>query len=861
MWLRSVTRLMVLSVVVSQALSGVGHAATYTFDGGAAGDTSNWFNANNWSPNGVPGAGDTAINPGFTVSLNGNNVTVAGLQTSGDLQNGSIRVTSDFEWTSGTLNTTVTIPAGGVANITGTADKALNGIAFNNAGTVNWSGSGRINGGNSAIFNNQAGGVFNAQTDGQLFIYTFGGQPTFNNLSGATFNKSGGSATTTVDSWAFNSAGAIGAAAGEVDFNTNAGFDDGSTFIGAGASRLVGGNVTLSGAITAGSAAGPGNVDVDGAVVTGGTGNGTSCTLTRAGSGLFTWSSGNFQGTLNLAAATTMNINGTADKAFNGATFNNNGTVNWSGTGRINGGNSAVFNNQSGATFNAQTDGQAFIYTFGGQPTFNNLTGATFNKSGGTGVTSLDSWSFTDTGTMNVPAGIVNLNTTLSIGDGANFTGAGRSRVSGGNVAIAGHITAANGATVEWGGGAVTGNAASPAILDRSGTGVYQWTAGNLLGTLRIPAGSRFDILGTADKAFNGATFSNAGTVNWTGPGRINGGNSTVFNNQSGGSFNLQSDGQLFIYTFGGQPTFNNLTGATINKLSAGTTAIDSWIINTSGLVNATKGVLTFNTTLNLNNGATFAGAGRSRITGGNILITNTVRANSPAALEFGGGNITGAAASLVSAGSGYFIWSAGTILGTNSLHAGSRLDIMGTADKAFNGGTFNNGGTVNWSGTGRINGGNSAVFNNQAGAIFNAQTDGQLFIYTFGGQPTFNNLAGATFNKSGGNGVTALDSWNFSTSGFINVRSGTITFNTTQHLNNGANFAGAGLTRFIGGNTGISGTATVANGATVELAGGNITGDTARPGTLARGGTGLWRWTAGTMLGSLQVLSSTLGS
>ena len=67
---------------------------------------------------------------------------------------------------------------------------------------------------------------------------------------------------------------------------------------------------------------------------------------------------------------------------------------------------------------------------------------------------------------------------------------------------------------------------------------------------------------------------------------------------------------------------------------------------------------------------------------------------------------------------------------------------------------------------------GTDAVFNNLAGATFNAQNDTNL---TFGGgSPQFNN--DGTFVKSGGTGVTAVSNGvTFANSGSVDVQTGTL--------------------------------------------------------------------------------------
>src|SRR5687767_7915318 len=73
------------------------HAVDYTFDGGAAqdtppGDSQLWADARNWSPDGIPGAGDSVtIGTGnFPVVNLPSSVTVARLNLGGATLNGGV---------------------------------------------------------------------------------------------------------------------------------------------------------------------------------------------------------------------------------------------------------------------------------------------------------------------------------------------------------------------------------------------------------------------------------------------------------------------------------------------------------------------------------------------------------------------------------------------------------------------------------------------------------------------------------------------------------------------------------------------------------------------------------------------------
>ena len=218
----------------------VARAASYTWDGCI---DSNWNDARNWVPEGIPGPNDTiTVGPQHPCGecdflpcppppqsnlLYGSNQTVAGLNLTGGVINGSLTVSSSTvvsNWT-GTINevtSTVTIASGtrvnfDSVNLKGTvviapsavvniASLSLNGIV-ENSGTVNLLGN--ITGTSTGFFNNA--GIFNLQTEGAFFN---GGL--FNNTG--TFNKTSGTGVATFRNCHVDNSGTFNVTTGMVKF-------------------------------------------------------------------------------------------------------------------------------------------------------------------------------------------------------------------------------------------------------------------------------------------------------------------------------------------------------------------------------------------------------------------------------------------------------------------------------------------------------------------------------------------------------------------------------------------------------------------------------------------------------------------
>jgi hypothetical protein len=627
-------------------------AATLELSGGsqAAGANSSITGAGNVTFSGatvnVAGSytvtGTTTVTGG-TVTF-ANDTTVAALTLSGGtlMGDGNMTVSGLVTWTGGTMQGGGhTIANGGMA-ISGNNGKTLDARTLDNAGTATWTGTGNIGMNNDAVWNNLAGSVLDAQNDATIG----GGSATFNNAG--TFQKSAGTATTTLSAY-LNNSGTVDAASGTISL-PGGGFNTGTYTVEAGAALLFGGGTQ---SLRAGSSvSGAGNVTFSGAnatlagtyTVTGTTtiSNGTvsfdnnaavpaltfsNGTLTGASdltvSTQLTWTGGTMTGAGRTISNGTMTISG-GGKQLIGRTLTNAGTTTWTGTGDINVMYDAIWNNQSGAVMDVQGDARFGTDSiFHAQGVFNNA--GTFKKSAGSGTTH-GMLTFNNTGTVDAASGILDL-------DGGGLS--------------SGTFTTETGATLEFSGG-------SPFLMSASSVS----GAGNVI----------FD-----SETFNNLHMTIAGSYNVTG--------TTTFQSAAGSAPPVEFD--------------HDATMATLN-LGTGT----------------------------------LSGAGT-------VTVTGTLN------------------------------WTGGTLSGDGQLVTSGSMAISGSGGKNLDGRTLNNAGTVTWTGGGNINGGNNAVFNNQSGAVFDAQTDA-----TLGGGIVFNNAG--TFKKSAGTGTTTVNAL-FSNTGTLDVETGTV--------------------------------------------------------------------------------------
>ncbi|RME85977.1 MAG: hypothetical protein D6775_01350, partial [Caldilineae bacterium] len=333
---------------------------------------------------------------------------------------------------------------------------------------------------------------------------------------------------------------------------------------------------------------------------------------------------------------------------------------------------------------------------------------------------------------------------------------------------------------VNLSGGTLTGSG------DLTVNGTFNWSGGTISGSGVLTVTGPLNISGNADKHLSG-TLNNQGTATWTGAGRILFNSKNVFNNQAGATFDIQTDSSA-SYFYGSPGSFNN-AGTVTKSAGSGTTLFYAVDFNNSGAVNVNSGtlklagggsdtgdftiaagsVLQFAGGTHSLDGVAFGGAGTVEITSGTVNTTGGgATVSGSATLDLSGGTLGGDGPMTVN---GTFNWSGGTVSGSGAFTVNSPLNISGSNAKYLSGRTLSNGGTATWTGTGYIYLNSGAVFDNQAGATFDIQTDSWV-DWSVGDIGHFNNAG--TVTKSAGSGVAGFDVA-FNNSSAVNVNSGTL--------------------------------------------------------------------------------------
>lgn len=862
--------------------------------------------------------GATLTGPG-TLQISGSNATFTGNQTSSariGLSSGNLNITGVTTTSGGLALTGGTLSAAGTLNIgdpatissgtlTGTGNvnlqsgvaiggsaSVLGGVKLNLDDASTWT-AGSLTGGGGSTVTIKPGASLTTNFDGTLYNTT-GGATLANQ---GTFTKAGGLGQTYIDA-VFNNTGTLNVQTGTVNLaeggnltgvvNISAGatlalssqnftLTDSLTLGGLGQLLISGGNATLAGnrsstvhlAVSSGNLSVTGNTAATGLTLTGGTLS-VPGTLTIGDPASLT--GGTLTGSGNLTLNSGVSLVGSIS-VLGGLKLNLDDSSTWtSGSITVGGGSSITV--KSGASLTTNFDGA--LYSTTGSGTFANQ--GTLTKSGGSGTTYLD-LPLTNTGTLNVQSGTLNLaeggsssgtvnvssgaalvlnQNTFTFQDGAQLTGAGTIRTSGGTTEFVGNHTATTTLALTSGNLSVSGNTTTSGAGSISG-GTYKGP-GNLTfgGTLTISGGTlegagTLTANGGADitGSFNlnsGRNLVLGGNSTWS-AGSISGGNSTV---------TIKPDASLTT-THNGSLTYGTTRSTVVNQgtiaktTATGTTQFNA-IVQNSGKLAVERGIFELagggfssgivelaadailaitGETFAFQTGSTITGAGRVRVTSGTATFTGGQTTTASFELD-NSGKMTFEG---VTATSGKGIFQGGTLNGAGTLSfadlvtLGGSVTLSGTGTLNANGGasldgsitltgsqTLALGGNSTWS-AGSISSGSGATLAIKAGVTLANTHDGNLYYSGTGARTTIQNLG--TFAKTTANGTTVLDAL-FTNTGVIDVQTGTLELDAGGSSSGTINIA-SGATLAIGGGTFVFNAGSAVNGpGTLRVLGGS---------------------------------------
>jgi hypothetical protein len=275
---------------------------------------------------------------------------------------------------------------------------------------------------------------------------------------------------------------------------------------------------------------------------------------------------------ITVAGSGSVNMNGV---------FYNNGLLHHTNTATLNLVNNTTFENQAGGIYNLEGDGGV-----AGSGYFNNS--GLLRKSGGNGTSSFNS-SF----------GFDNLNGTIEVDSGTlSLAGSGVSS-NGTFIVASGAVLDLTSVNDPYWAGLVTGSGAGTVSL-RSGTlhtspsltlnmpdGLFQWTGGTLSGAT---INSNVITVAGSGSVYVNNVFYNRGLIRHTNTAMLNVVNTTTFENQAGGIYNLEGDGGV-----AGSGYFNN--SGLLRKSGGNGTSIFNGISfnNQNGSIEVDSGQLSLN--------------------------------------------------------------------------------------------------------------------------------------------------------------------------------------------------------------------------------------------------------------------------
>lgn len=564
-------------------------------------------------------------------------------------------------------------------------------------------------------------------------------------------------------------------------------------------------------------------------------------TLRAYANSRWTWSSGSLNGGVEISPNARLNLEGTASKVLGGGVLRNQGSVQWRGTGdivavgayRIE--NLSYFEVQNDQRFQ---DAHYYDYT---SPVFYNA--GLFRKTSGTNATVFleDNQGFvlTNAGYLQIDAGSLSLRSSTQLGEGGTILGTGPVSQDHGTVTLSGGTTLLTGSRFVVRNATIAGSGA----FGGAGALVFSNSA-TFAGNLTIASGGTLHILSDNWVNLNwDSALTNFGTVLWEGNCDIRGSRQRLVNSGTFLARNLSGRFTDFDYYDYLPMQFLNL--GVFRRDVAGTNVFDTdnqgVRFHNCGTLDVAAGVLGLNGGGSSTNGVfapgpagilQFAGldhylypgsrfdvSGQLRLLAGSITqvgVTHTVK--SGGVLEVAGGTFDGIGEL---GGPGTFVWSGGTLGGTNTLLANGTMNITGSATKYIaRDSTLLNQGTIVWTLTGDIAGSRGSLIRNVG--VFDAQNDQSLTDYDYYDYvgATFENLG--TLRKSNSTNLTSFladnQGFTLTNAGLVEARSGVISLRSGTRLGNGGSFTGAGVTRQDANTVTIFGTNTVLAGGRFQL-------------------------------------------
>ncbi|MBI3923125.1 MAG: hypothetical protein HY318_17020, partial [Armatimonadetes bacterium] len=829
-------------------------AAPVSWTGG--GDGQSWSDKDNWSTQQAPGFGDdVSIGGGKTVVLNGSgwyanslncagllivnggltinaassvtdltisstgsftlngNTTLGTVSLAGSLYgSGNLTLNNTFTWTGGLLSGSGLVTNTKQLLVSGSADKVFSARTIANNGTITWSGSGRLGLSYGATLQN--GGTFDIQGDALMFDST--GNCSIPNTG--SIKKTGGAGTTTLGVPLTNNGGTLQADSGILELQVAGTLNGGTLGAASGATLLFSRNFVVSGTLVGAVSGSVKIATTSGQLKVSPSG----ATLNLTGNG-FEWGESALIGAQDSSNPGTLTNQGvmrmTGDsilqtKILVTTTLKNEGTILLTGNQPIVINSAGVLENRG--VFDIQNAGDVTFYnpvtyTVG---TIKNL--GTIRKTAGSGTTTFNIDRFDNvSGVIDVQSGTIDLRPGAASFTGGNFTTANGARLQfNGTFTFTGDFTGDQQGQLSAPLGTLKMTSGS-ASFNFTGNG-FEWSSpGALITTSDTSLQGSFTNKGnfriTGDnteftKTLYNTKLTNEGIIFWKGLGPVRLISGAVIDNQSGGRVDIEVDSYLS----------SDATGVFINR----------------GTVRKISGNNEFAFLPYFNNlgGKLDAQIGTIEVKGGGYSTGGTTE--TPAVASFNA-DVNG---KVIFTSFGY----------TNK----GLTRLTGAGEKIIQGITLTNqtGGSLLWTDNGDFVFENSAILDNQNGAVFDIQSDAEIPFTLNMGSSALKNKGTVVKSEGPGSAIVSVSLDN--TAGTLGADSGALTFSGGGTLRGGKLNAGSGAkVQFTSGTWNLSGTFTGSAVGSVELASPGVFQVDPNGVTFNVSGNSL-EWTGGTITG-----------
>ena len=720
------------------------------------GQTNDWTDPGNWSPQQVPGAGDEAVIPiGKQAKVNGA-IAVGSLLLAGGLigdgdPNSKLTIIANFSWTSGSVAVPIYLENGCAALWTGSLGLGAN---LFNSGEINVSGEVAVD---YAILTNEANGTLNLtgpyrfqvvhnpaiiENYGTLKRTGLGGifniNVHLNNYAGATILVEAGEL---YDNLRLDNYGDIQVAAGALLRTHEIAVYDGTTISGDGTFN-TGGNGFFANNTS--------NLDVN-VAETMITGQGIKASGAVSFTQHVVWTDGTLLAAVSFAPSCVVDINPGSGRGITNTTTNN-GTMHFNaGMGFSTG---LLVNNGAILIHGAYTIGvgnaSAGIYNHGtftkpaGSPGTFTMNVPLRNESDGTIAVEggeLYLGNLVNYGSINVSAGASLRTYSASAYEGATFSGAGTYKIQ------TNGLTANNTTTLTLGTAEIELDASIGGTGPVAITGHVDWTSGSFNVPVNIATGSVVDmnpggLHGISNTTTNNGTLNvntsftlSAGQVDNYGLISLNGPHTIGIYYGTPGIFNhgtLKKTGATpGIYNMG-VPLTNHSDGSVL--VETGTLLVASDFSNAGSLLVSAGATFQANRTI-VQDGAAFAGEGLLKIAYNGLNANNTGAVSIDIASVDIEANLNGTGALVFG---GQVNWINGSFGAPVTIGAGGTLHVQPGNFK-------NNGNALTINGVMNV----SAPFSN-TGTLQNNHALNMLVTGTFGGGGTLHNAGTLLKNATG---------------------------------------------------------------------------------------------------------------